>query len=112
MWRGEIDSKDNSKDGAGHVAMIIGIKKENNTVKELYVGEATWSTSYDYAFHTGNRLTKYDLSKSSFFKSWSIDNEKYHTFLIKMDKVYNYYSSEGNTKGYTDMFNEEFLNAI
>ena len=107
----------------GHVAMIIGIKRDSKGITAIEVGEAMSKS--------GNRLTLFK-SMEEFAKSsdW-VNSNAYKAFLVKMDNVYNYYSdkydiktesktsdcpnnvkSGGNCYNYTDTYNDAFNDAL
>ena len=111
----------------GHIAMIIGLKRDSNQkVTSIYVGEAMpWS---------GNRLTTFksmnDFSNSTDWVKLNKNSYKI-SFLVKMENVYNYYSeikrvkkesansdcpgkdkSSGNCYAYTENYNDEFNKAL
>ena len=119
LWRGLYVGKNKKHFRNGHIAMVIGIKKDDNgEVTNIYVGEAV--------YNSGNKLSRFDTE--AFAKSTWVNTDKYATFLIKMDNVYNYYSDKfkkeckdscpegiktgGNTYKYEEMFNPQFADAI
>ncbi len=123
LWKGTYIEKAKDTYKNGHVAMIIGVKRNSEgVVTKIEVGEATG--------RNGNKLTKYN-SLAEFAKSSWVKNTTQASFVIKMDNVYNYYSdtkkittesaksdcpdgkkSGGNCYMYTDMYNEAFNDAI
>ena len=121
LWRGAYDDSKKETYGAGHIAMIIGLKRDNSgNVTEIEIGEATINCG-----NTLTRKTPEELRASSWF------NAKRASFIIKMDRIYNYNTdinniktesaksdcadgkkSGGNCYDYTDSYNSEFNNAI
>ncbi|MBQ9816837.1 MAG: hypothetical protein IJM59_05150 [Proteobacteria bacterium] len=107
----------------GHVGMIIGIKRgSKKEVTSVYVGEAmNWS---------GNQLTKIESTADLKHNNIWMCQKSCVTFLVKMDKVYNYYSAKGdkdkiknsdcpdkdeptgNCYAYTENYNDEFNKAL
>ncbi len=126
LWKGTWIDKSAGTYGNGHIAMIIGIKRNAKTdeIEAIEVGEAV--------YRAGNKLSKYSVK--TFKTSGWVDNSTQACFLIKMDNVYNYYSSKhpiqdkaenvksdcpnaadkltGNCYNYTDMYNLKFNDAI
>ncbi len=98
----------------GHIAMIIGMQRTSNgKFNGMWIGEATWSNEIrkTYPNGLGNKLTKYTLSELKNSTKWGQTAKPF--YVIKMDKVYNYYSDlyktteKGNEYGYTDMWTQE-----
>ena len=92
LWRRCYSSK------SGHVAMILGIKKDKkNNPTYIYVGEAVDASgnllrSYSWdAFTNINHVNKKgELSPSPWLVSSSCPNGCWESYIIKMYKVYNY----------------------
>ncbi|MBO4349559.1 MAG: hypothetical protein J6A01_01250 [Proteobacteria bacterium] len=123
LWKGTYINKAEDTYRNGHVAMIIGVKRDSKgVVTAIEVGEATG--------RNGNKLTKFTSLKEFATSSWGSTTTQ-ASFIIKMDNVYNYYSdtkeittesaksdcpdgkkSGGNCYMYTDMYNEVFNDAI
>ncbi|MBR4985965.1 MAG: hypothetical protein IKY83_09530 [Proteobacteria bacterium] len=129
LWRGNYVKGNKSHYRNGHVAMIIGIKRNKGEVTHIYVGEAVSKS--------GNRLAQWSINKFNTDSLWATSTTQ-ASFLIKMDRVYNYYSEPeknhnfdikdddiagcpnktstlakgGNCYKYTDMYNENFNAAI
>ena len=123
LWKGGYINKDKTLYNNGHIAMIIGLKRDkNNNVTDIEVGEAVTSS--------GNKLRQWTISTFAKDSVW-VNTTSNATFLIKMDNVYNYYSdkynittkseksdcpnnvkSGGNCYNYSEMYNEEFNKAI
>lgn len=126
LWRGDYVNDNKEHYRSGHVAMIIGIKRNSEGVTHIYVGEAVAKS--------GNRLTPWSINSFNATSTWATST-KQASFLIKMDRVYNYYSEKygitpdsediagcpnktsalakgGNCYKYTDMYNENFNAAI
>ena len=129
LWRGSYIKKaekvSESTYYGGHIAMVIGLKRDKNgDVTEIEVGEAVSSS--------GNKLRRWTISSFVTDSVWVAKSKnKCASFLIKMDNVYNYYSdkykittegktsdckdgtkSGGNCYLYSDMYNETFNDAI
>ena len=121
LWKGKYISKSADTYSNGHIAMIIGLKRDKNgDVSEIEIGEAIYTS--------GNTLTRKTVSA---FQQSSWFNSDYASYIIKMDNVYNYYSnlheitdkseksdcpnnvkSGGNCYNYTESYNDQFNQAI
>ncbi len=108
----------------GHVAMIIGIKRDSKgLVTSIYVGEAV--------SRSGNRLSKYETMGTFANSGAWVNSDAYTSFIVKMEKVYNFYSdkyiikaesktsdcpnnvkSGGDCYYYTDTYNDAFNDAL
>ena len=107
VWHGDDHSK------YGHVAMIIGIKRNNGSISEVYVAEATNTKDQYNANHVEHYKSLKALKESKWTKGEIV------SYIIKMDSVYDYYSQKkdgkylkgedgvelnGNTYQYSDMW--------
>ena len=107
VWHGDDHSK------YGHVAMIIGIKRSNGSISEVYVAEATNAKDQYNANHVEHYKSLKALKESKWTKGEIV------SYIIKMDSVYDYYSQKkdgkyqkdedgvelnGNTYQYSDMW--------
>ena len=123
LWHGKYIDKDKNLYANGHIAMIIGLKRDKNgVVTEIDLGEATASS--------GNKLNRWNIDDFVNKSEW-VNTTSQASFLIKMDHVYNYFTdkykitteskksdcpqnvkSGGNCYNYTEMYNEAFHDAI
>ena len=107
VWHG------NDHSSYGHVAMIIGIKRSNGSISEVYVAEATNTKNQ----HNANHVEHYKSLKALKESKWT--KGEIVSYIIKMDSVYDYYSQKkdgkylkgedgvelnGNTYQYSDMW--------
>ncbi|MBQ9817969.1 MAG: hypothetical protein IJM59_10985 [Proteobacteria bacterium] len=106
----------------GHVAMIIGMDRNTDgTLKWIYVGEASRKGNdvQKFSFEGFTQCSKWSTPRCDSSKGGCVndsekciyyEDDKLKSYIIKMDRVYNYYSEyynlseDGNTYQYTDMW--------
>ncbi|MBO4351533.1 MAG: hypothetical protein J6A01_11395, partial [Proteobacteria bacterium] len=88
LWLGKYINEQEGTYANGHIAMVIGLKRDKNgKVTEIDVGEA--------AAESGNKLNRWTVSKFVTNSAWVAKAKgKNASFLIKMDHVYNYFTDK------------------